>query len=463
MGDQEPLLAGSVGPFLRRPSGKGPSLERPPNYGSINANPATPLQTRQSAKDAVEAPQRSQGLFVRERRPFSHRRRDAFTDKEEKQSIGTVRSACTCNEFELNNIMEHYKGRGLEVKMFSDLLWVRIPVPKYRFDSQAGAEEVPAETPVKDVWSELQHSDSQLAVQPTDEQQEREIIDEESSVTSSVSYEEDDEAQIRRLFMGGKEYLYEVFFYPYGVVVWWSPFPPKTDLKVGGKALLREIERLRSVFEIGSADKVELETSQWTLMPSEAPSESDADFQPTQSRRVSKDAEGKIDCDVFFLSSDNPEYKLAYSCGLAQSAKLTDFEDKINEVIENSRRYPQMMAMTGKADLTRKEVARIRGELFLRRMDVNLHTDILETPDFFWNRTDLEPLYLQARKYMEIQSRTDVLNKRLEIVNELFEVLHEELNINHSNSLEWIIIWLILVELVIGVMSALLSTSLFRR
>ena len=39
-----------------------------------------------------------------------------------------------------------------------------------------------------------------------------------------------------------------------------------------------------------------------------------------------------------------------------------------------------------------------------------------------------------------------MLNKRLDLIKELFDMLANELHNNHSNTLEWIVIVLILVE-----------------
>jgi hypothetical protein len=59
--------------------------------------------------------------------------------------------------------------------------------------------------------------------------------------------------------------------------------------------------------------------------------------------------------------------------------------------------------------------------------------------------------YLDARKYLKIDRRLDVLNARMDIMKELFELLHNELDHRHGSFLEWIVIVLIVVEIVISV------------
>jgi uncharacterized Rmd1/YagE family protein len=45
-----------------------------------------------------------------------------------------------------------------------------------------------------------------------------------------------------------------------------------------------------------------------------------------------------------------------------------------------------------------------------------------------------------------VESRVEVLNKRLDLIKELFDMLASELHNSHSNTLEWIVIILIVVE-----------------
>ena len=53
----------------------------------------------------------------------------------------------------------------------------------------------------------------------------------------------------------------------------------------------------------------------------------------------------------------------------------------------------------------------------------------------------------RAGKYLEIDHRAEVLNKRLDIIKELFDMLANELHNSHSNKLEWIVIILIFIEI----------------
>ena len=91
--------------------------------------------------------------------------------------------------------------------------------------------------------------------------------------------------------------------------------------------------------------------------------------------------------------------------------------------------------------------------MFIERNSVNLHTDILDTPAFFWDHPEFEPLYNMTRADLDVDARTKVLNTRLDIVRELFEVMGDELNNRHAAMLEWIIIILICIEVVLTLLT----------
>jgi len=89
------------------------------------------------------------------------------------------------------------------------------------------------------------------------------------------------------------------------------------------------------------------------------------------------------------------------------------------------------------------------GALFAERNSINLHSNILDTPEFFWRRPTYEHYYLIATEYLDLTTRLDILNSRLDIIHELYDILSSELNHRHSARLELTIILLILIEVVV--------------
>ena len=162
------------------------------------------------------------------------------------------------------------------------------------------------------------------------------------------------------------------------------------------------------------------------------------------------ESEFKMNFDKVILNDNSILTKLAISTSLAQNIKLTYFENFIQDTIENNSTIPTVLAKTGKIALSRKEIAKKIGELFLVKSKINLHYDLLDTPEFFWDYPEYELHYEKVAGYLDVKARVDVLNKKVEVIQELLDMLSNEQNHRYSSLLEWIIIILIGVEIVMG-------------
>lgn len=147
------------------------------------------------------------------------------------------------------------------------------------------------------------------------------------------------------------------------------------------------------------------------------------------------------------IESSDPILIFSLSQGMAQSIKLASFETHAITTINNTSYIPKSLAENGSIKLSRQNIAKIRGQLFLTKSDIILNYDLLDTPDFFWEYPEYENIYVVVAKYLEIAPRTEVLSKKLETIHELFEMLADEQKHRHSSILEWIIIWLIAIEI----------------
>jgi len=157
----------------------------------------------------------------------------------------------------------------------------------------------------------------------------------------------------------------------------------------------------------------------------------------------------RIHNDHIELATDATLDKLAVSHGLAQSVKLMEFENQARRTIEETSYIPENIARYGRANLRRKAIAKLRGMLYIVRSDIHLHFDLLDTPEFFWEYPELQETYRSTTDYLEMEQRTRLLTDKLNIIQQLLTMLAEEQNHKHSSTLEWIIIWLIAVEIVI--------------
>lgn len=157
-----------------------------------------------------------------------------------------------------------------------------------------------------------------------------------------------------------------------------------------------------------------------------------------------------IKLDTVTLDSDDILEKIAISHSVAQNLKLNQFENKVQSTIEANSSIPAHLAQKGDIPLSRKEIAKTVGELFLVKSQINLHYDLLDTPEFFWEYPEYEVYYERMIKYLDIKPRVEVLNKKVEVIQELLNVLSNEQNHRHASFLEWIIIILIAFEIIMN-------------
>ena len=153
------------------------------------------------------------------------------------------------------------------------------------------------------------------------------------------------------------------------------------------------------------------------------------------------------------LRSAQFEEKMALSYAMAQSSKLFVFESRVLDSVEMTRYLPRELAKNGRIDSSKKALNQQIGELFVEQTEVNLFSSILDTPDFLWENDEHLPAYQYTRSYLEVDDRVALLNSRLAVIRDLLDVLTGQVADNNSTRLEWIVIWLIAVEIVMGIVS----------
>ncbi|XP_065365240.1 required for meiotic nuclear division protein 1 homolog [Calliphora vicina] len=150
----------------------------------------------------------------------------------------------------------------------------------------------------------------------------------------------------------------------------------------------------------------------------------------------------------FFLTSgeDNFYNKYTFSNAMATSIKLGIWEATLDRYIDSMAFLTDDMKKGKRIRISREEVLRKTGELLALRHVINLSSDLLDTPDFYWDREDLEALYVQVCNYFSISRRTKVMNEKINHCVELAELISHNLNEAHNTRLEWMIIILIMIE-----------------
>ncbi|KAL2832802.1 hypothetical protein BJY01DRAFT_225651 [Aspergillus pseudoustus] len=225
----------------------------------------------------------------------------------------------------------------------------------------------------------------------------------------------------------------EMFVFSYGVVVFWN-FTAKQE-----KDILADL-----AFATSSATGSPLPLATMPLQEEDFETE---EFHFEYSTEISRP---RVYNDMITLRSGDHMIKLAISHGIAQSTKLCFFEEVMARQMAEAKDVPRRLAMTGKLGLKREEVFRILGKLFKSRVEVNLSSNVLDVPNFFWeSEPTLYPLYIAVREYLEIKPRIQVLNERCRVFLDLAEILSDSIADSKTSHQTWIIIVLILISIVV--------------
>lgn len=138
--------------------------------------------------------------------------------------------------------------------------------------------------------------------------------------------------------------------------------------------------------------------------------------------------------------------KFAFSNALCLSVKLAIWEVALDNFVESIQSIPETLKSGKRVKLSSAEVMRKIGELFTLRHCINLRSDLLITPDFYWDRENLEKLYDKTCQFLSINRRVNVVNEKLEHCTQLTDLMRSHLSEKHSLRLEWMIVILITIE-----------------
>ena len=67
------------------------------------------------------------------------------------------------------------------------------------------------------------------------------------------------------------------------------------------------------------------------------------------------------------------------------------------------------------------------------------------------NISEFEPYYHVTKNYLDLPTRVNILNKRMEVLHDLLDMLNTQADTHHASYLEWIVIWLIVIEVFVDV------------
>lgn len=171
------------------------------------------------------------------------------------------------------------------------------------------------------------------------------------------------------------------------------------------------------------------------------------------------DSHAKVCNDIISLRSGGYLTKLTISHALGQSVKLALYENLIEVTINKTKHIPVNIAESGTVPYSRTQITKYIGQLFITKINVNLVSNVLDTPELFGYENKHVELYKSVRKYLELDQRIELLNQRCNVIADLLLMLREHLNNSHGETLEWIVIILIIFEVIVGITTVCIEAS----
>lgn len=229
----------------------------------------------------------------------------------------------------------------------------------------------------------------------------------------------------------------EMFVFAYGIVVFWN-FSETHEKNILADLAFADDDTML----INPIDEQDIETEEFHF-----------DYDPLIHRP-------RIYNDMITLRLADHLIKLTMSHAIAQLTKLCLFELRVVNGLQLISKLPKKLALTGRLGLKRTQLLKKLGKIFKLKVDVNLSSSILDTPDFFWDlEPALHPLYTAVRDYLEIDQRVQVINDRCRVFLEFADIVTDLINEKNTNRVAWMLIIIIGLSLAVLTFEFVLEMS----
>ncbi|KAL2199047.1 hypothetical protein P885DRAFT_31412 [Corynascus similis CBS 632.67] len=379
---------------------------------------------------------------------------------ERREKVARLTAYCTAQSCKMKATAEFLKTKHeAKTKLYDDCLYVVYHLPLlpgiegYRLRSRPVLKTPGTGKTVLDleierserrdehegIWDEYSYGTQGLGDSPISEPLLQQVSSAPDSFARSPTVTDGDQGSrhvtvspINRLVPDAKNFG-EMFVFSYGVVVFWN-FTERQEKDILADLTFAENESGISLVT-GPLDEMDFETEEFHF-------EYSADVKRP---RVFNDM-------ITLLPRSDHMVKLTISHAIAQSTKLCFFEERMSETMLDAQHVPKRLALTGELNMTRTDIVKILGRLFKSRVDINLSSNILDVPNFFWDsEPTLHPLYVAVRDYLEIDPRIRVLNERCRVFLDLADILADSVADSKMSNITWIIIFLIVVSIIVTV------------
>jgi uncharacterized Rmd1/YagE family protein len=165
-----------------------------------------------------------------------------------------------------------------------------------------------------------------------------------------------------------------------------------------------------------------------------------------------------IDIHTIKYNKFNKSIASIVSLVLSQSVGLEIRERSLENKMQESRKlYDKIENIKAK---DRKNLMSFASSIAKERFEILNQLYLLDKPDIIWDDFELESLYNQLAIQLELKSRFDVIEYKISFLKESVEFITDRVNQKSSEFLEWIIIWLIVIEVLFSTYEYIIKPNL---
>lgn len=168
--------------------------------------------------------------------------------------------------------------------------------------------------------------------------------------------------------------------------------------------------------------------------------------------------------DEFDILTDAPDFKYGYNkieipfpdpevvrlimLNVSQSVALDYYNQQTNTLLDETNAYTQMLERRGRINMSGLKMKKYIGRTLNLKNRISANLYIFDSPDETWENEQLNKLDLSLKKTFDLQPRFRTIQEGLSIVKDNMELFKDLLQNKNSNTLEIVVIILILVEVI---------------
>jgi uncharacterized Rmd1/YagE family protein len=162
---------------------------------------------------------------------------------------------------------------------------------------------------------------------------------------------------------------------------------------------------------------------------------------------INPEAPYKVIFDRLIIKKISIDIAKIIMLNIAQSVALDYYIDQSNILLSQTYQFSLELEEKGKFSIKGKKLLKYIGRVLNLKNKITQNIYIFDSPTLTWNDEYLNVINTDLSRELDIKLRHSSLQESLNTVRENLEVLKDINQHSHSNTLEWIVIVLIAIEI----------------